>query len=188
MPYKNPADKLAWQRRNSGRCEQYKRRWVEKNPERAIEIAREAGRRAYATARAKKIADGWIPWASRRKTEEEKRRTRCTIARRRDARRKSEVFEQLGGICAYCELDDWRVLQIDHIHGDGRSDRGGGRTGGLYAVLRCMRASGWQGVRERFQLLCANCHMLKTHFHGDHLRRLEVETRASGPTQILLSI
>lgn len=64
------------------------------------------------------------------------------------------ALEALGGFCVRCGITDYRVLHIDHIHGGGRAEK---------------RAIGDQGIARRilagaegFQLLCANCHNIKT--------------------------
>lgn len=68
---------------------------------------------------------------------------------------KAEIFEALGGVCRDCGHVDQRVLQVDHIDGGGCAHRA--KTGG---------AQYWRTVLRRieeFQLLCANCHMIKSY-------------------------
>lgn len=65
-----------------------------------------------------------------------------------------QAHRALGSTCCDCGIADERVLQIDHIDGGGRADRAGR---GYLAILRAV-AAGEPG----FQLLCANCHAIKT--------------------------
>ena len=61
--------------------------------------------------------------------------------------------------CISCGEEDLQVLQIDHIHNDGATDRIKHGTGQkLY--LHIIR-SPQEEIRERYQILCANCNMRK---------------------------
>ncbi len=65
------------------------------------------------------------------------------------------------GRCARCGQDDIRVLELDHVNGNGNADRVA-RTGGCRAGVpfyRALKAAGWP---KGFQVLCANCHRIKT--------------------------
>jgi 5-methylcytosine-specific restriction endonuclease McrA len=62
------------------------------------------------------------------------------------------VMSLLGSKCAECGISDERVLQVDHIVPLAFSGERRGNT--LNDVLAC----GGNG----FQLLCANCHVVKT--------------------------
>ena len=73
---------------------------------------------------------------------------------------KIEVFNVLGNVCRACGLIDARVLQIDHVNGGGREDR---KKHGRPEVM--FRSIIKEGHQNKYQLLCANCHALKTH-HG----------------------
>lgn len=73
-------------------------------------------------------------------------------------RRKAEAIEALGGICVQCGNGDRRVLQIDHVAGDGHMDRCPGGKRYWYVALKEIAA----GQLSRYQLLCANCHAIKT--------------------------
>jgi hypothetical protein len=67
-----------------------------------------------------------------------------------------------------CNIDDIRVLEIDHINGDGdiQTKHGGPRTG---ADEQRLFTSVLNGHRNDVQVLCANCHRLKTRREQDHL-------------------
>jgi len=71
-------------------------------------------------------------------------------------KRRLAVIEYLGGKCAKCGLEDWRVLQINHINGGGNRDVKSKR-GRNYALQQEIVT----GKREgEFNLLCANCNIL----------------------------
>lgn len=61
----------------------------------------------------------------------------------------------LGGFCTACGISDPRVLEIDHINGGGSQEF---RTIGSPGVQRKLAAGDTAG----YQLLCANCHNIKT--------------------------
>lgn len=65
-----------------------------------------------------------------------------------------EAIEKYGGCCGNCEEKDYEVLQFDHIDNDG-DNRNSHRN---------MKARYRKYIREdcRVQLLCCNCHHLKT--------------------------
>lgn len=86
-----------------------------------------------------------------------------------------QIVQALGGKCAHCPVTDFRVLEIDHVYGDGCEERrahGNGRT-----YLKHILAQSHEG---RYQLLCANCHKIKgfermenRHFNLDAVYHLE---------------
>lgn len=78
-------------------------------------------------------------------------------------RKRAAALAVLGGCCSGCGIDDERLLDIDHIDGDGRIER---LTLGSYAILGRV-LSGSSG----YQLLCANCHRIKTLEAGEHLAK-----------------
>ncbi len=71
----------------------------------------------------------------------------------------------LGGACVVCGNTDVRVLEFDHINNNGKQHReriwgnvGGGGTGTPFWVVAYP-----EEANEELQLLCANCHAIKTH-------------------------
>lgn len=98
-----------------------------------------------------------------RMTEKEKRIKRNAYQRKYLFKRrkeiKAEIFFRLGGKCAHCKLDDPRILQIDHIKGDG------------YTARKEHPDNSWRNRRlldlmleeliENYQLLCPNCNWIK---------------------------
>lgn len=83
-------------------------------------------------------------------------------SREYNRKKREEAITALGGKCSGCGNDDPRVLQIDHIDGGGGADRKNGRM----AILNKAIAGD-----PSLQLLCANCHCIKTFENGDHLTK-----------------
>lgn len=121
---------------------EYQQRWRAENPERWKEIAG--------------------PSRKKWKAKNRDRHRECQRAHRYTVRR--EILDLLGGQrCAHCGYDaDWRALQIDHIHSDGRIDRntiGGTGTWSFRKRLRNPKQLAF--ARTRYQVLCANCNQIK---------------------------
>jgi hypothetical protein len=70
---------------------------------------------------------------------------------------KQRKIDSLGGRCVVCGITDIRMLTIDHVNGDGH--RGVTKLAEILANP------------DRFQVLCANHHMLKTYKYGDQKPR-----------------
>lgn len=62
--------------------------------------------------------------------------------------------EALGNKCAHCGITDLRVLDIDHINGGGSEERR--QRDRLQILNRIIDGS------KDYQLLCCNCHRIKT--------------------------
>lgn len=85
-------------------------------------------------------------------------RRQTGLRNRQRARR--EVLNILGDLCVCCGEDNLAVLEIDHVHNDGAEER----TKSLRDIT--MFAKGLRTGeldKDRYQLLCANCHTAKTH-------------------------
>lgn len=65
----------------------------------------------------------------------------------------------LGGKCGHCGIDDIRVLQIDHIKAIQRGSNGIKYCATYQTMLQIIRGE----LLDQVQLLCANCHMIKTY-------------------------
>ena len=79
---------------------------------------------------------------------------------------RNRCLDILGAQCARCGYDASRhALQIDHRFGDGSVDRVG-KTGGSYYhhVLKNIESG-------RYQVLCANCNMIKRAEHQECPRK-----------------
>jgi len=77
------------------------------------------------------------------------------------ARVRSKVIKLLGSKCNNCGCEDVRVLQINHVYNDGHELKRGGRIRGLDSKHYRAIVRGEDDL-SRYELLCANCHMLKT--------------------------
>jgi hypothetical protein len=101
-------------------------------------------------------------------------------AKNRDAHREAqrahryavrrEILDLLGGQkCVHCGYDeDWRALQIDHIHGGGSKDiRTSSGDSNLWA-LRGWIAENLDDAKRIYQVLCANCNWIKRYENGEH--------------------
>lgn len=77
----------------------------------------------------------------------------------RHYRIRNEVIDSMGGECARCCNNDKRVLQIDHIIEILRGKNSIKRISSWALISRIH-----QGKEDmtKLQLLCANCHMIKT--------------------------
>lgn len=76
-------------------------------------------------------------------------------------KRRRDALDMLGGECVRCGFDDWRGLQIDHVEGGGHREYKelGNQT--VYARIA-------DGNTEGYQLLCANCNMIKRYEREEH--------------------
>lgn len=66
-------------------------------------------------------------------------------------------IESRGGRCEQCGFDDYRALQIDHVHGNGHSERL--RRGPAIVYVDVWKPS----AADKYQVLCANCNQIKRH-------------------------
>ena len=82
-------------------------------------------------------------------------------------------LEILGGRCSKCGITDKRVLQIDHVQGDGNLAHN--KLGKMppKKVFRLIEES-LAKDENRFQLLCANCNWIKR-YNNDEMPRAKEE-------------
>lgn len=66
------------------------------------------------------------------------------------------VFAAYGGKCSCCGNPNHRVLQLDHVHNDGAKHR-------REVVGTMVKWAYLNNFPPTLQLLCANCHHIKTH-------------------------
>jgi predicted HNH restriction endonuclease len=96
--------------------------------------------------------------AAVRAWERENPERRREITQKSQAKRllrlRQEAIAALGGVCAICQCADIRCLQIDHV----TPLRGAQRLGSV-ALYRSIIL----GARDGLQVLCANCHAIKTY-------------------------
>lgn len=85
-------------------------------------------------------------------------------------KKRNKVMDLLGGKCAHCGHSDRRVLHIDHIVPLLRKSSGRKIKDNASQVLQDFDNKVM--INEVYQLLCANCHWIKTyHTEKEHLRR-----------------
>ena len=73
-------------------------------------------------------------------------------------RLRQEAIALLGGRCVQCQCDDIRCLQIDHIIP---------LNGGQRILSETFYKRIIQGQTENLQVLCANCHAIKTYYEEE---------------------
>ena len=80
--------------------------------------------------------------------------------RERSVLYKAKIYEILGGAkCVHCGYDkDIRALQLDHINGGGRKDRDENRS--TTKILK-MHRDNLDSLKDKYQVLCANCNVIK---------------------------
>lgn len=77
-------------------------------------------------------------------------------------RTRAELLRLLGNKCVVCGNDDVRVLEINHVNNDGnwrKKGPGKGSNGFSGSELRAIIDG---KVKVELELLCANCHALRT--------------------------
>ena len=96
---------------------------------------------------------------------ESKKPIEIRAARMRAKRQK--LIVGLGGKCVRCGFNDYRALHVDHINGDGYSERANknGYWGSLSAKSIEETIAG-KGIK--YQLLCANCNCIKRSENNEH--------------------
>jgi hypothetical protein len=68
-------------------------------------------------------------------------------------RDRAQFLDDLGGRCVRCGFSDPRALQVDHVAGRNGQPRGATNSRKFYEYVLAHR--------EEFQLLCANCNIIK---------------------------
>lgn len=89
------------------------------------------------------------------KEDPQKRRIREA---RKYRKRRMAILNSLGGACAHCGYDDYRALELDHIHGGGAAER---RAMVGAAYWRYIAGLTLDERRTRYQVLCSNCNKIK---------------------------
>jgi len=79
----------------------------------------------------------------------------------------------MGGKCKHCGNGDWRALQFDHVDAKpkGRNCHSGAKSNNRNSVDELRKRAREGTLSEVYQLLCANCHAIKTYESGDHKRK-----------------
>ena len=127
------------------------RRWAEKNPEKV-----KANRAAWLEKQRNK------PKKQRVKTGRDVVKKGAADANRRAVYRHMAI-EQLGGACVRCGISDARVLEFDHIAPLFRRTSGHKSRSQDAEIKRIAMGGDATGL----QLLCCNCHRIKTRDGGE---------------------
>ena len=152
MPYKNKEDKMAWQRNNKEKCKEYYQTWLSGEKGQRFLEKQKQKRELQKLSRPKKIR---LPKNSYQKS---RRKIRL------------ETIEMMGGSCVACGMDDERCLEFDHIKPVGKSRL----RSETHQEIRKMQKQGIN-PKEYFQILCANCHSIKTKENGEQGGRYWIE-------------
>lgn len=129
-----------------------------------------------AFAKRKASKDGLASWckecfAARAKaryanTQSERDRINRNRRAARD-RNQSQLREYLSArVCADCGCSDWRVLEFDHRDPEEK----------VFNVANMMRAWSWKNILreiEKCEVVCANCHRIRTYITFGRWRILE---------------
>lgn len=86
----------------------------------------------------------------------------------KEHRRRQRLFllNFLGGKCLGCGTKDERVLQFDHIRGDGADDRR--RINNKCGTIIPYYAHHLDEAKQNLQILCANCNIIKAREMGEY--------------------
>ena len=79
------------------------------------------------------------------------------VRRKSRWKQKAELLQNLGGKCLSCGITDIRVLDIDHIDASKKTKPD------LKRYPSYIRFKLWEQDKGNLQILCANCHRIKTH-------------------------
>ncbi|WP_316207315.1 hypothetical protein [Bradyrhizobium sp. SZCCHNR3118] len=153
MPYKDPEAKRAWRVANRDKVAKHKRDFIERNP------------RYWVAHREKQKLANRVMRTFAANIEAYQRATATTLNKhsRHRLKLRDNVIEFLGGRCEWCGLDNPICLEVDHITPIQR------RTNGIlnWSSLTFYRSI-LRGDETNAQLLCANCHTIKTRLGGEH--------------------
>ena len=93
-----------------------------------------------------------------------------------------DAIATLGGKCIKCEMANRKCLIIDHINGDGCMERHlkdfskEALYNCIYYAFRYNITEAIDMIKQRYQVLCANCNMIKkedNNENGDILHQLQ---------------
>lgn len=83
---------------------------------------------------------------------------------------REQVLTALGNKCVRCGMEDHRVLEIDHVNGNGAEERRmyGGNSFVELVIHNGMFREYFYSHLDEYQILCANCHTIKTIENGEY--------------------
>jgi len=97
------------------------------------------------------------------------REQRREVQRRSRVKRRGLAIDALGGCCIECGNSDYRVLEFDHVTPIQWSTNGKVKLNGQHNTntINAMVKAG-DDPKTVYQLLCANCHKIKTSDNQDY--------------------
>ena len=97
---------------------------------------------------------------------------RKTTQKKSRMKRRLDAIASLGGLCCSCGNDNPIVLEFDHIVPIQWRTNSLIKANGQHNVntINAMVNNG-EDPTEMYQLLCANCHKLKTHTNQDYIAK-----------------
>ncbi len=143
MSYKDKEDKKKWAR------EYYHRKKLD--PEWM------ARKRKFATATRKKYPEKNKEYKQKYNSEHPDRKKKYEKIANRN--RRINTIKLLGGKCIRCGNSDFRVLQIDHVNGNGNEERR--KVAYMRSFILQQLKSNPVEANKKYQLLCANCNWIK---------------------------
>lgn len=81
----------------------------------------------------------------------------------------ARALDVLGRKCVICRNEDVRVLQFDHIFGNGLIDR---KKGFIGWTLHKWIVTHPKQARKKYQILCANCNWIKAWERGEFMSEI----------------
>lgn len=81
---------------------------------------------------------------------------------------RQKTLDLLGNKCVRCGFSDPRALQVDHINGGGNQERHSMAGGGGPNANKWYQLVAADVNHEKYQLLCANCNVIKRIENGEH--------------------
>lgn len=175
MPYKNKSDKAAWRRANSEMVAKHKKTWFDSpNGKAYLEKKRAERAKDSAIRKAKKSAHRM---ATTRLPSKEK----LAYCREWSRKLRLAAIAALGGHCVQCGISDERVLEFDHIKPILRRTNGHTQKDNRIDFRRII-----EGAEHGLQLLCANCHRIKTREANEWALRFDLGAVVQTEQQLTL--
>ena len=104
-------------------------------------------------------------WLQTHLHDEDFRKRQRNDSRNRNKALKIKILDLLGHECNNCHITgDYRILQIDHLKGNGVKERKQLKACQFYRFYLKNKDS----AKERLQILCVNCNQIKRHINNEY--------------------
>ena len=144
---------------------EYYKQWRQKNREKIRQYARK-----YHKIYDKEWKQGKLRGKPSKHSNETQEQRNCRLRnyynrKNREYRLKyrKKTIDFLGAKCYICNNTDYRVLQIDHVNGKGSIERKLRHGTTFFRKILKMKLS---EAQKEYQVLCANCHAIKTYHNS----------------------